>query len=227
MEIQCGSNAVMSVPAEMEFAAILVPSCASVKAAEMTKTPKRCALPPSSRKDSRTLRGSQTGSPPKMTVDDEDTMIPMKDVIANPRGMVSSWGRKASDGLRAKRAKSGSFTIKAAKLAIADMVPRTMSQPSSEPDLVPGWCTIGPIPLARTMAQMKKAIPAVGTTYAFTVNKWRILWTAGQRNGREPSQKNRYETKWTVFVPELGIPFGMPPVSSSSRQLFQMDRIMR
>ena len=38
----------------------------------------------------------------------EETMMPMKEVIAKPTGMVISWERKASDGLRAKRAKSGS-----------------------------------------------------------------------------------------------------------------------
>jgi hypothetical protein len=50
-----------------------------------------------------------------------------------------------------------------AKLAMEDMVPRTISQPSSEPFALPGWCTMGPMPLARTIAQMKKAMPAVGT----------------------------------------------------------------
>lgn len=44
-----------------------------------------------------------------MTVDDDETMIPMNDVTANPTGMVMSWDQRASFGLRAKRAKSGSF----------------------------------------------------------------------------------------------------------------------
>lgn len=35
----------------------------------------------------------------------------MKEVIAKPQGMVINCGRNASDGLRAKRAKSGSFCI--------------------------------------------------------------------------------------------------------------------
>lgn len=30
-------------------------------------------------------------------------------------------------------------------------------------------------------------------------------------NGREPSQKRMKETKWTVVVPEFGMPLGMPP----------------
>ena len=34
--------------------------------------------------------------------------MPMKEVMAKPTGMVISWERKASEGLRAKRAKSGS-----------------------------------------------------------------------------------------------------------------------
>lgn len=43
-----------------------------------------------------------------MMVEEEDTMMPMKEVMAKPRGMVISWGRKASLGLFAKRVKSGS-----------------------------------------------------------------------------------------------------------------------
>lgn len=112
---------------------------------------------------------------PKMTVEEDDTMIPMKEVIANPMGMVSSCGRKASEGFLAKREKSGSFTIKVAKLAMALMMPLTMSQPSSDPLASLGCLTIGPSPFARTIAQMKKAIPAVGAKKALTVNKWRIL----------------------------------------------------
>jgi hypothetical protein len=61
---------------------------------------------------------------------------------------------------------------------------------------------------------MKNEMPAVGATKALTVNKWRILCTGGQRNGREPTQKNRKDTKATVFVPELGMPLWMPPPPS-------------
>lgn len=104
-----GNKAVISVPADTELAAMLVPSCARQKAAPMKKTPALFAEVPSSRKDWRSLRGFQMGSPLKMTVEDEDTMMPMKDVMAKPQGMVISWGKKASEGLRAKRAKSGSF----------------------------------------------------------------------------------------------------------------------
>lgn len=52
-----------------------------------------------------------------------------------------------------------------------DMKPLTNSQPSSLPESRPGWRTIGPTPPARTMAQMKKAMPAVGTTYDLTVKR--------------------------------------------------------
>lgn len=104
------------------------------------------------------------GSPLKMTVEEEETMMPMKDVTAKPTGMVMSWDHSASEGLRAKRAKSGSFTMRVAKLAIADIMPVTIPQASLEPFAVFGCLTIGPIPLALTKAQMKNAIPAVGTT---------------------------------------------------------------
>jgi hypothetical protein len=64
----------MSVPAEMEFAAMLVPSWATVKAAAMMKTPKRWPEPLFSfRKLSRRRRGFQIGSP-KMTVEDGDQL---------------------------------------------------------------------------------------------------------------------------------------------------------
>jgi hypothetical protein len=44
------------------------------------------------------------------------------------------------------------------------------------------------------MAQMKKAIPAQGTKYALTVNRWRILWTGNQMAGSEQTQKRKKET---------------------------------
>lgn len=34
---------------------------------------------------------------------------------------------------------------------------------------------MGPTPCALTIAQMKKAIPAIGTTNAFAVNRWRLV----------------------------------------------------
>lgn len=33
-------------------------------------------------------------------------------------------------------------------------------------------------------------------------------------NGREPSQKRKKDTNWTVVVPELGMPFLIPPEPS-------------
>jgi hypothetical protein len=39
-----------------------------------------------------------------MTVDEEKTMMPTKDINANENGMVSSWGSNASAGFFAKRA---------------------------------------------------------------------------------------------------------------------------
>lgn len=97
-----------SVPAETELAAMFVPSCARAKPNAMKNTPARFAEEPSSRKDCRRSSGFQIDVP-KMTVEDEDTMIPMKEVTANPTGMAISWDQNASRGLRAKRAKSGSF----------------------------------------------------------------------------------------------------------------------
>lgn len=128
-----------------------------------------------------------------MIVDDEDTMMPIKDVTANPIGIAKSCDQKASLGLPAKRAKSASFTMSVAKLAIELMHPFTNSHPSALPDLVAGWWTIGPTPPARTMAQMKKAMPAQGTKYAFTVKRCRTLCTGNQMAGSDNSQKMKKE----------------------------------
>lgn len=80
----------MSVPAETEFAAMLVPSCARAKAVAMKKTPTLLEEVPSSRKACKRSSGFQIASPPKMTVDDEETIMPMKDVTPKPMGMVNS-----------------------------------------------------------------------------------------------------------------------------------------
>lgn len=89
-------------------------------------------------------------------------MIPMNEVIPNPMGMVKSCDHKASFGVRAKREKSESFMISAAKFPIHDMIPFTNAHASALPWAVLGWWTIGPMPLARAMAQAKKAIAAMG-----------------------------------------------------------------
>lgn len=136
-------------------------------------------------------------------------MRPMNEVTAKPIGMVRSWDHRASRGFWAKRLKSGSLTIKVAKLDMDAMMPAIHPQASLEPEASAGCRTMGPSPLARTMAQMKKAIPAAGTKYALTVNKWRILWTGGHRKGSEPSQKMKKPTKSRVEVPEFGMPLWM------------------
>ena len=90
-----GKSAVMSVPAETEFAAIFVPSCASAKAKDMMKTPNLAgplAVAPvfglTKKYDSR-FNGFQIGCP-YITAEDDDTMMPMKEVTAKPMGIVNS-----------------------------------------------------------------------------------------------------------------------------------------
>ena len=73
------------------------------------------------------------------------------------------------------------------------------------PDAVAGCLTIGPRPFARTIAQIKNDIPAMGTIYAFTVKRCRILCTGNQIAGKEQSQKMMKDTKAIVLVPELGM----------------------
>ena len=88
---------------------MLVPSWARAKALAMKKTPARFLELPSSRKDCSRSSGFQIGSPLKITVEEEETIMPMKEVMAKPMGMVSNCDQRASLGLRAKREKSGSF----------------------------------------------------------------------------------------------------------------------
>ena len=116
-------------------------------------------------------------------------------------GMVISWGSRASLGLLAKRAKSGSLTIRVAKLLTADIMPAITPQADVEPWAVAGWWTIGPTPPARTIAQTNRAMPAVGATKALTVNKCRIFCTGTQMNGREPSQKRTKEMMQLTVPP--------------------------
>lgn len=73
-----------------------------------------------------------------MTVEDEDTMMPMNEVTAKPIGMVKNCDQSASLGFLAKREKSGSLTMSVAKFAIDDMIPDTIAQPNAPPDLVLG-----------------------------------------------------------------------------------------
>lgn len=62
----------------------------------------------------------------------------MKEVTAKPTGMVIHCDHSASLGFLANRAKSGSFTISVAKLAIEDMMPVTIAQPNLLPDTEAG-----------------------------------------------------------------------------------------
>lgn len=73
-----------------------------------------------------------------MTDEEDETIIPINEVTAKPIGMVKNCDQRASLGFRAKREKSGSLTIRVAKLAIEDMMPDTMAQPKAPPDLVLG-----------------------------------------------------------------------------------------
>ncbi len=58
-------------------------------------------------KRSKSSSGSQIGSPPYITLEEEETMMPMNDVTANETGMVMSCDQRASRGLRAKRENPG------------------------------------------------------------------------------------------------------------------------
>lgn len=68
-----------------------------------------------------------------MTVLELETMIPMNEVTANPIGIVKSCDQRADCGVLANRAKSGSLTIKVAKLAIDDMMPLMTAHARAEP----------------------------------------------------------------------------------------------
>ena len=90
-----GKSAVMSVPADTEFAAIFVPNCASAKAKDIMNTPNLAgplAVAPvfglTKKYDSR-FNGFQMGSP-YITAEEDDTMMPMKEVTAKPTGIVIS-----------------------------------------------------------------------------------------------------------------------------------------
>ena len=103
-----GISAVISEPAETEFAAMFVPNCARAKAKEMKKTPARAPLFAPCRYCPKRSSGFQIVSP-KITVEDEETITPMNDVIPKPIGIVRSWDQKASLGVLANLEKSGSF----------------------------------------------------------------------------------------------------------------------
>ena len=68
-----------------------------------------------------------------MTVEEDETIMPMNEVTAKPTGIVMNCDHSASRGFLAKRAKSGSLTISVAKFAIEDMIPWTIAHPSAPP----------------------------------------------------------------------------------------------
>lgn len=140
-----GSKAVRFVPAETELAAIFVPSCANVKPLAITKTPKRSAELAPSRNRPKSVRGFHI-SRPKITLEEDVTMIPMKDVTAKPTGMVTSCDHTVSLGLRENLVKSGLFMINAAKLAMQLIMLLTQAQAKTLPWAVLGLWIIGPSP---------------------------------------------------------------------------------
>jgi hypothetical protein len=110
-----------------------------------------------------------------MTVELELTMIPRKLTMLNPIGTEISCGQTAAPGVEARDAKSGALTTRVAMFEMQDMRETTIVQPRSEPDRREGWLTMGPTPLAFTIAQMKKVIPAMGTQIALAVKRWRLV----------------------------------------------------
>jgi hypothetical protein len=79
----------LKLTAETEFAAIFVPSCASAKPVEMKNTPARFLDPPSCRKEVSSSNGFQMAWP-NIIVDDDETIIPIKDVRAKQMGMANN-----------------------------------------------------------------------------------------------------------------------------------------
>lgn len=157
-----GRRAVRSVPAETELAEILVPSWARANPVAIIKIPKRWPELAPFKNMPRRSRGFQTGSVSKITDEEDDTIIPINEVIPNPIGIVSNCDHSASFGVRANRVKSGSFIIRAAKLPMQLMIALTIVHPRALPWTVLDWCTIGPIPWAREIAHAKKAMAAIG-----------------------------------------------------------------
>jgi len=67
---------------------MLVPSCARANAEAIKNTPARSLEVPSSRKAWRRERGFHIASPPKMTVEEDETIMPMNEVTPKPQGIV-------------------------------------------------------------------------------------------------------------------------------------------
>lgn len=111
--------------------------------------------------------------------------------------------------------------MRVAKLAMADIMPSIMlfcgdasqfgrktivlpvthAHPKSLPDAVPPCLTMGPMPCALTMIQMKYAIPAIGATIDLTVNRCLTFSTGNQTAGMWRRMKRKNDTKSLVVVP--------------------------
>lgn len=111
---------------------MLVPNWAKAKPAPMTKIPNRSAELAPFKNIPRSVSGFQTASP-KITLEEEETMIPINEVTAKPTGMVINCGQKASLGLRAYLAKSGLLMTRAAKFAMQFMMLLTNAHARSLP----------------------------------------------------------------------------------------------
>jgi hypothetical protein len=84
-----GRSAVKLVPADTEFAAMLVLSCARANPVEITKTTNLSAGLATSRNIPKRVNGFHTACP-KMTLEEDETIMPMNEVIAKPTGIVKS-----------------------------------------------------------------------------------------------------------------------------------------
>lgn len=132
MFMNFGSKAVMSVPAEMEFAEMLVPTWANANPRATKKTPALEPLFSESKNLSKTSSGSQYVVPYKI-VDAEETRIPIRQVMEKQIGIVKSWDQVAERGVLDIRVKSGSLITKVEKLASEFMVALIKVHASVEP----------------------------------------------------------------------------------------------
>ena len=64
--------------------------------------------------------------------------------------------------------------MRVTKLLMQDIVLIIIAHPRSDPWTVAGWEMTGPTPLALTIHQTKKVMPATGMMTALTVNRCRL-----------------------------------------------------
>ena len=86
-------------------------------------------------------------------------------------------------------------------LLMHDMILDTMPQLRSEPCSEAGWWMIGPTPFALTIHQMKKVIPAIGATMAFTVKRCRLRTRISDGHGKL-NRVGRTSGEWGTKLPE-------------------------